>query len=186
MNNFMQTTNNSIEYETECEEEEVLLTSQQGSFNETRSNKSFQQVTRDDTHEHFSNNYACSNFNNNDDNYLKTGESTNVGRKPFLLQQTNGKTRSGDTFKNSSYELSNLFEGSENGENGNNFMQASNSNIIQLEYETECEEEEVILTSQQESFNETRSNKSFQQVVSTYSKPNDNYLDFDIGLNNGS
>ncbi len=40
------------------------------------------------------------------------------------------------------------------------------NNIIQLEYETECEEEEIILTSQQELFNVMRSrneNKSFQQ-----------------------
>src|SRR4051794_27942629 len=49
-----------------------------------------------------------------------------------------------------------------------NSMQTASSSVIQLEYETECEEEEVLLTSQQEYFNETRSrneNKISYQVA---------------------
>src|SRR6185369_8127129 len=81
--------------------------------------------------------------------------------------------------------------------------QTASSSVIQLEYETECEEEEVLLTSQQEYFNETRSrneNKISYQVAKNdaqqkrehfctcicdnyYDSFNDNYLNFIMGSN---
>ncbi|CAI2171164.1 19275_t:CDS:2 [Funneliformis geosporum] len=124
-NYFMQAANFD-EYETEYEEEEVILTSQQ---------ELFQQLTRDNVKqqgEDFNNNFTCA-------------------RR---------------SYKNDPNE----------------------NDVILLEYETECEEEEVILTSQQELFQQTMKVNVTQQHEFFKNNPNDKdkYLNFITGLNNSS
>src|SRR6266498_1587763 len=118
-----------------------------------------------------------SSTNNNSD---KKSPSINTG-KSFLPQTTGGKMCSALKVhykcflsKNGNDEEENLEQTSADSPSLSDQSKVSDdvdkqimiNNIIQLEYETECEEEEIILTSQQELFNVMRSrneNKSFQQ-----------------------